>query len=183
MTIRKPFDWLDAQSQRVVNAVLFFVMRKTGWPKSFIRYAVTAVEIVALVGYAACAWTTLPPSAAWIVVAMYLPCTALSLFQQRRDRARDERHEGQGMAWNWLNPVRWAFWTFLAWDVMRLSGVAPTLGWKGDPALVYHLAVALHTTWATMSLANIYAERTPPRPPAERAAAPVLKLIPIRNAR
>jgi hypothetical protein len=163
VNLRAPFTWLDSHAQRVVDAGMFFVMRKAGWKKSFIRYAIRAVCIAL---WAVGVMSGPLGTTGTVLVAVVAP---VLLIFQHIERRVDERLEADGRTWR-LTPFRWLWWAFLL-------AMEPLALWAGSPL---RREIVWSALWIT-ELVAAYSDVTPPRPPAERETERTPVLVPARS--
>jgi hypothetical protein len=180
----------DDLVQKAFDAFIFFLMRRFGWKKSFIRYALNALQILTVAGTAMCnwqvaAWRSVMPFSIFIVVML--------IFFQKSEYDRDRRAEERGMVSandrvaGVIGPFKFIFWIFLVMDVLYLTRV-----------LDYRSALAIKVTseeewrWVDMKkwwssgfdlfiLASYYLLRTPNVPPPLEEKAPVLVPVASRS--
>lgn len=176
---------LDKGIQRAFDACVFFLMRTFGVKKSFIRYVLTALQILAVAGMALVGWNIEQYRSTIVFYGMWI---AMMLLRQRVEYRNDLEAEHRGMMsrtdafdGSRFSQIWKVFFIFLfIWEGLQMAGVLPIPKIAGSPEVV-----ALGIKWAKPRLvmgmlfdlsylAALYLARTPPTPPPKEVKVPVL---------
>jgi hypothetical protein len=177
--------FIDAAIQRRFDAFIFFLMRRFGWQKSIIRYALWAIVIVCILVDILCIWITRGHKLRWSMVTDGLWLVWIFSIQRtsyQHDRTAEEK--GVRSLTDARPPLlllacKLLICIFFVWW-LQLTALLWILTKKIDPHIVFVLKVKdLETVVCVMAfLALIYLVRTPPTAPPEKEKTRVLIPLP-----
>ena len=185
------FATTDAAIQAVFDRFVFFLMRKFGWPKSIIRYALNAVTILSVVCTAYCDWHV-PSWRSNAVVNLLI--VAFVLAQQRVQMSQDLQAEKRGMlsltdaeASGKLGQLtKILFWFFLIYDLLRVAGIMSPMTGSAEELPVLAAWARRESVVSALLDASIiglvYLARTPRTPPPVEQRVTELVPVPVRRS-
>jgi hypothetical protein len=172
--MKRLLERFDEGVQKVVDAGMFFVMRKTGLTKSFIRYAIGAFTCVCFGALGVTHYSVF--GKVWIIV-LYGLGSVLNVFCANLTRRRDESAEQKGMYLAGpTHPLRWFWWMCLLVDLTFRDRF-----FSEQYRKVATFVFVLNVLWDISNLLLCYTWRTPPRPPPERETERTPVLVPARS--
>ena len=180
---------IDAAIQRRFDAFIFFLMRRFGWQKSIIRYALWGVILLCALIDIYCQWIKAGCKLQWKLVwdgLWILPMIFLQWRDHKYDRAAEEKGMRSLADAHPLGMIRvikaLIFFCTVQW--VQITGLCWLLPRKGSPYMVFISKVndISITVFLLSYLSLLYLACTPPTAPPEKEKAGVLVPAPQHSS-